>query len=1331
MARFGQSLLLSACLVLSGSRALADISVEPVSGDTIKLSWWGGRTGMVERTVVRYGVRETRPAPWLDGAEPDGRRFGAPALPFVTCTVLLPPSTRAVEALVVGTREAVPITLDRGMAFNDQPYDGFDMADPVQAQAWAASNAEDADIYFSNRFYPEEPVAFRGRNFRGYRVLDLSFTPYRYNPVTGVLRFCRHMELQIRVEPAAGEDGDVGVRTSERDEEIVRRMVVNEAAMDAYAPPPGPHGRGGPGTNYYVIITSSALATNFEPLRAFHSYDAEHHARIAALEDIYALFPATNPARDSIRSYIMNDLYSNGCDYVLLGGDVHVITTYWGSADTAYSGTQIPVGRFSIDTAQEIANCIAKSTNPVPAGKDRVLLIPRADEYGPTIVAYTNLFVPYLAADTNSALYSAQPINLFPAMDTHTIIWARGHGYYLYPQWAYGWYTPNNTNLQPFGFNFGCSGAVIEWDEHPAEVYQRSRYGNTAYIGTMADVYANSYDVTFFETYFIRGTAPEPCVGDMMLADGTHSLYTLIGDPRFRIVSTSYHARARIAIPGATSFTRSYNIDSGTGYVESAVFEINSFNQCPWVITNVSCPEAFSNHFAFSCLASNATTSVELSFLQVTGLAAAAYGLAWDVRDTTNNFHIKTMNAQLIVTDKNILTDEDFTLTGGTNVLPAGDYVLAEDLVVGDGETVRLEPGVSLYLDWEFGSDWRIRVMPGGKLIALGSATNVISFANPTGSSVPIEIHMTDLMPLSADFRNCYFSAIVDGSNRPVCRFVNCTFSLTAAMPSRPFFPNPLEGTMRNCLFTAGSMGNYGDPGDLTEMDVSYTCIAPSKTNSGFGTPYVPVHHTYGYRTVWGNDLGGFDGRSLGLLSTCINAGDPADPPDPDGTRADIGAYYFDLSGAIRVTNDYPTIQQALDAAAAVTTAVIVAPGEYRERIRVPALPDMNGGLRLIGASETNRPVLVLTNDAGDLLAFDGRAYVENFVIRHTGSGGVGRAVTVLSNNVVGLRNVEFSGNSGNTAVLQVQGGEFDWTCAYLQDVDFANNSSNDTLLSIGPGLSSAITQPWSWYQRGRMTNNTAIGAVFRYAASERYFPTRELEFHDNTASSLIYNGAAGLSETTTLAFCNALFRNNVGDIRTEAAGHTLFENCTFHNNASNMIAAGGSWLALRNSIVWDNTLTITGQLLAEVRVNCTDINSSYPPGGDGNMNTNPLFADAEAGDYRLLRVSPCLDAGDSNSPFANEPEPDGSCIDLGRYGNTPDATSWKRWMDVEIRCPGNMAELTLSCSSGSWYSAEFAESLFSPWTCVTNADATGDVFTVVDPLITERGFYRVHHYRP
>ena len=1323
--------LLAAGVVLPAACAFADISVERVADDSLRLSFWAGQIEIVEQSVVRLGVRETRPAPQLDGAEPDGRRFGAPALPFVKCSVLLPPSTRPAQVIVADTRQDVPFALDRPLAFINQPFDGYDMTDPAQAQAWSEGNSEDAGIYLADRFYPEEPVAFSTRSFRGYTVLELSFTPFRYNPVQGDLRLSRHMELTIRLEPSAGEEGAVGVRSSTQDREIVRRMVVNSEAVDEYPSPVQRLGRGGSGTNYYVIITTSALATNFEPLRAYHSYDASHHARIDKLEDIYALYPATNPVRESIRSYIMNSLYSNGCDYVLLGGDIEIITSYWGSADTSYSGAQIPVGRFSIDTEQEIANCIAKSTNPVPAGKDRVLLLPRADEYGPTIVQYTNLFVPYLVVDTNSALYSGQPIDLFPAMDAHTIIWARGHGYYLYPQWAYGWYTPNNTNLQPFGFNFGCSGAVFAWNEHPAEVYQRSRYGNTAYIGTVEDVYANSFDKTFFETYFIRGTAPEPCVGDMMLADGTHISYTLIGDPRFRIVSTSFHARARIAIPEPTTFTRSYNIDSGTGYVESAVFKINAFNRCPWVITNVSCPVAFSNHFAFSCLASNATTSVELSFLQVTGLVAGTYGLAWDVRDTTNNFNIKAMSAQLIVTDKNILTDEDFVTDGSTNVLPAGAYVLAEDLVVGDGETVRLEPGVSLYIDWEFGGDWKVRILPGGRLIAHGSVTNTIEFGNPSGTAVPIEIHMTDLMPLSADFRYCYFANKIDGSNQPSVSFVNCTFSLVAASPSSPLFPNPVKGTMRNCLFTAGSMGNYGDPGDLTGMDVSYTCIAPSKTNTGFSTPYVPAHHTYGAHTVWGNDLGSMDGRGLGLLSTCINGGDPADPFDPDGTRADIGAYYYDLSGAIRVTNDYPTIQQALNAAAAVTTAVIVVPGEYRERIRFPALDGWDAGLRLIGESETNRPVLVLTNDPGDLVTFDSKSYMENFVIRHTGSGGMGRAMAIVSNVTVGLRNVEFSGNRDNSAVLLVAGGEFDWICAYLEDVDFVNNASNAALISIGQGLSSSISQPWSWYQRGRFTNNTAIGTVLRYTASERYFPTRELEFHDNTASSLIYNGAAGSSETTTLAFCNALFRNNLGDVRTEGAGHTLFENCTLHNNASNMVAAGGSWLALCNSIVWDNTLTITGQLLSEVRVNYTDINSSYPPGGVGNMNTNPLFADDAGGDYRLLRLSPCIDAGDSNRPYANEPEPDGSCIDLGRYGNTAEATSWKRWMDVEICCPSNMVELNFQCASGSWYSTEFAETLVSGWTGVTNFSATGDVLTVIEPMVTDRGFYRIHHYRP
>lgn len=1334
----GSVAVLAASFFLACTGARADVSVERAGPDAMSLSFWAGNVEIVEQTVIRFGREERRPAPRLDGAGPDYRWFGAPALPFVTCNILLPPSTKPVEVVITKSRDAEPILPAGPLAFINQPYNGYDMTDPAQAQAWREANHEDAQIYNEDRFYPEEAVGYSLRNFRGYTILELSFTPFRYNPVRGQLRLSRHLELAIRLGPADAEAGAVGVRDSETDREIVRRMVVNSGAVDEYRPAPRPAGAGrpggGPGTNYYVIITPSAWTIHFEPLRAYHSYDADHHARIAALEDIYALYPATNPAHLSIRSYITEDLYSNGCEYVLLGGDTEVITSFWGCSDMLYSGVHIPVGRFSVETTQEIAYCIAKSTNPVAAGTDKVLLIPRNDDVGPSLNQYSNIFLPYLAVDLDGNLYGAPPSSMYPAMDSHTILWARGHGYYLYPHWGYSWYPPNNTVIQPFGFNFGCSGAVIDWNvpyDHPAEVYQRARYGNTAYIGTVVDVYFNSFDENFFKSYFIHGTAPEPCIGDMMMAATPHTDYTLIGDPRFRIVSTQFQARMRVAAPPPNSFSRSYNIEDGTNYVQSAVFTVNSFNACPWAITNIDSSSTFSNHYSFSCLGSDASTNITLSFLEVTNLSEGAYDLTWDVRDTANDFHIQAMSARLIITDKNLLSDDDFILEGGTNILPAGAYVLVEDLVIGDGEIVRLQPGVSLYTDWEYGSEWRIIVGQGGRLLALGSVTNLIQFRNDAGGSVPIEIHKTDLMPYSAEFEYCDFPTPLVGSNRPSVRFVNCTFSLGSVVPGQFLFSEPFEGMMKNCLLTAGSMGNYGQPGDLTGMDVSYTCISPINTNFLWELrPGLPIHHTYGVNTVWGNEFLGMGGWTLSLLSTCINAGDPESPLDPDGTRADIGAHYYDLSGAVRVTADYPTVQQGIDAAAAATTAVIIAAGEYHENIRLPAL--MQDGVRLMGESETNRPVLVMTNDPGDLVSFDGNGFIENFVLRHVGSNRTGRAVCLTSGGSVGLRNVEFSGNRDNSAVLLLSDTN-DWpnSCLYMQNVDFINNSSNTCVLHIETGLVDSFTAPWQWFNVGRFTNNTGNDTLFLYENVEQHLPTRELDFHDNQASVLIHNAAGGTASNTTLKFCNSLFYNNAGDIRTEGTGHTLFENCTFHNNASNVIAGGDSRLELINSIVWDNAITMAEELNGVIQVDYTDINSTYPGVGVGNMNTNPLFADDVQGDYRLFRVSPCIDAGHSNSAYANEPEPNGSRVNLGRYGNTPEATSWKRWMEVDIACASNFVELTVQCESGQWYCAEFTDRLPGNWADLDDACPTGSELKVVDPMSGDRGFYRIHHYRP
>ena len=118
-------------------------------------------------------------------------------------------------------------------------------------------------------------------------------------------------------------------------------------------------------------------------------------------------------------------------------------------------------------------------------------------------------------------------------------------------------------------------------------------------------------------------------------------------------------------------------------------------------------------------------------------------------------------------------------------------------------------------------------------------------------------------------------------------------------------------------------------------------------------------------------------------------------------------------------------------------------------------------------------------------------------------------------------------------------------------------------------------------------------------------------------------------------------FRNSISEfsdyygIRIQSASPEIV-NSTMANNDESGVYLTGSTSTIINTIVWDNTgdaiaVSSTGTPL----VVYSDIQGGYP--GEGNIDTDPLFADAAAGDYALLPCSPAIDSGDPVEVLAED----------------------------------------------------------------------------------------------
>jgi parallel beta-helix repeat protein len=156
--------------------------------------------------------------------------------------------------------------------------------------------------------------------------------------------------------------------------------------------------------------------------------------------------------------------------------------------------------------------------------------------------------------------------------------------------------------------------------------------------------------------------------------------------------------------------------------------------------------------------------------------------------------------------------------------------------------------------------------------------------------------------------------------------------------------------------------------------------------------------------------------------------------------------------------------------------------------------------------------------------------------------------------------------------------------------------------------------------------------------------------------TSGIYGGGVYAIDRLELVIENSLVFSNTPDgIYVDNNSSLNLKNCTIAKNATG-ITCDTDDSVLTNSIFWGNTLNqITGK--GSPVVNYCDIMGGWTGVGTGNIFVDPLFLNLATFDLHLSSLSSCVDAGDPASDYSQEPQPNGCRIDMGAYGNTPEAT--------------------------------------------------------------------------
>jgi hypothetical protein len=244
--------------------------------------------------------------------------YGLPGYPDVPCKVYriaVPPQTD-LRSIKVGFDETGISSLG-----------SFEIRELPPMAAWRDGQLivePKANVYSSNAFYPEKTIEVLGTSqMRKWRMVNIQYNPFRYNPVTKELKLVSRVTLSVQyTSPGKSIVSDDELADGVMEERAQRKIFNYSESKDWYVPslPPAK-----PSVIYnYVIITTSQIQTASTKLADFVNYlKGKGYSPLIVTEANFGGLTgqAPNGTAEKIRQWLINNYLTYSIEHVLLVGN--------------------------------------------------------------------------------------------------------------------------------------------------------------------------------------------------------------------------------------------------------------------------------------------------------------------------------------------------------------------------------------------------------------------------------------------------------------------------------------------------------------------------------------------------------------------------------------------------------------------------------------------------------------------------------------------------------------------------------------------------------------------------------------------------------------------------------------------------------------------------------------------------------------------------------------------------------------------------------------------------------------------------------------------------